>query len=135
VGLLSNSLTRGLTDDLNAFTPISRRLLYAQGAPLRHVPLKIYLPSSPTASEPTSGHLRVVQSLIAPSLPNMREPQTLGTALHALLPTLFPSRRTPILAKAVLHGAAVPMSALVEELMRTAAYLDGWVHLGVVMMG
>ncbi len=65
----------------------------------------------------------------------MREPQTLGTALHALLPTLFPSRRTPILAKAVLHGAAVPMSALVEELMRTAAYLDGWVHLGVVMMG
>jgi len=135
VGLLSNSLTQGLTDDLNAFTPISRRLLYAQGAPLRHVPLKIYLPSSPTASEPTSGHLRVVQSLIAPSLPNMREPQTLGTALHALLPTLFPSRRTPILAKAVLHGAAVPMSALVEELMRTAAYLDGWVHLGVVMMG
>ncbi len=135
MGLLSNSLTRGLTDDLNAFTPISRRLLYAQGAPLRHVPLKIYLPSSPTASEPTSGHLRVVQSLIAPSLPNMREPQTLGTALHALLPTLFPSRRTPILAKAVLHGAAVPMSALVEELMRTAAYLDGWVHLGVVMMG
>jgi len=135
VGLLSNSLTQGLTDDLNAFTPISRRLLYAQGAPLRHVPLKIYLPSSPTASEPTSGHLRVVQSLIAPSLSNMREPQTLGTALHALLPTLFPSRRTPILAKAVLHGAAVPMSALVEELMRTAAYLDGWVHLGVVMMG
>jgi len=135
VGLLSNSLTQGLTDDLNAFTPISRRLLYAQGAPLRHVPLKIYLPSSPTASEPTSGHLRVVQSLVAPSLPNMREPQTLGTALHALLPTLFPSRRTPILAKAVLHGAAVPMSALVEELMRTAAYLDGWVHLGVVMMG
>lgn len=135
MGLLSNSLTQGLTDDLNAFTPISRRLLYAQGAPLRHVPLKIYLPSSPTASEPTSGHLRVVQSLIAPSLPNMREPQTLGTALHALLPTLFPSRRTPILAKAVLHGAAVPMSALVEELMRTAAYLDGWVHLGVVMMG
>lgn len=135
MGLLSNSLTQGLTDDLNAFTPISRRLLYAQGAPLRHVPLKIYLPSSPTASEPTSGHLRVVQSLVAPSLPNMREPQTLGTALHALLPTLFPSRRTPILAKAVLHGAAVPMSALVEELMRTAAYLDGWVHLGVVMMG
>lgn len=135
MGLLSNSLTQGLTDDLNAFTPISRRLLYAQGAPLRHVPLKIYLPSSPTASEPTSGHLRVVQSLIAPSLSNMREPQTLGTALHALLPTLFPSRRTPILAKAVLHGAAVPMSALVEELMRTAAYLDGWVHLGVVMMG
>ncbi|KAK3178282.1 hypothetical protein OEA41_000415 [Lepraria neglecta] len=121
--------------DFDSFNPISKRLLYAQGAPLRHIPLKIYLPSSPTASEPTSGHLRVVQSLITPSSPGSREPQTIGTALHALLPTLFPSRRTPILAKAVLHGAVVPMSALVEELMRTAAYLDGWVHLGVVMMG
>ncbi|MCJ1455026.1 autophagy protein 5 [Mycoblastus sanguinarius] len=121
--------------DLNAFSPISKRLLYAQGAPLRHVPLKVYLPSSPTASEPTSGHLRVVQSLITPSLPNSREPQTLGTALHALLPTLFPSRRTPILAKAVLHGAVMPMGAPIEDVMRVAAYLDGWIHLGVVMMG
>lgn len=82
-----------------------------------------------------SGHLRVVQSLITPNLPNSREAQTMGTALHALLPTLFPSRRTPILAKAVLHGAVVPMSALIKDLMRTAAYLDGWIHLGVVMMG
>ncbi len=122
-------------DDFNTFNPISRKLLYAQGAALRHVPLKIYLPSSPTASEPTSGHLRVVQSLITPTLPASRESQTLGTALHALLPTLFPSRRTPILAKAVLHGAVVPMGALVEDLMRAAAYLDGWIHLGVVMIG
>ena len=124
-----------MIDDSSAFVPISRRLLYAQGAPLRHIPLKIYLPSSPTASEPTSGHLRVVQSLVTPGLPNSREAQTLGTALHNLLPTLFPSRRTPILAKAVLHGAVVPMNASIEDLMRTAAYLDGWIHLGVVMMG
>lgn len=122
-------------DDFNAFNPISKRLLYAQGAPLRHIPLKIYLPSTPTAAEPTSGHLRVVQSLVTPSLSNSREQQTLGTALNALLPTLFPSRRTPILAKAVLHGAVVPMGAPVEELMRMATYLDGWIHLGVVMIG
>lgn len=121
--------------DFDTFNPISKRLLYAQGAPLRHIPLKIYLPSSPTAAEPTSGHLRVVQSLVTPSLSNSREEQTLGTALNALLPTLFPSRRTPILARAVLHGAVVPMGASVEELMRTAAYLDGWIHLGVVMIG
>ena len=121
--------------DFDPFHAISRRLLHAQGAPLRHIPLKIYLPSSPTASHPNSGHLRVVQSLVTPSLPGLREAQTLGTALHALLPTLFPSRRTPILAKAVLHGAVVPMLALVEDLMRSASYLDGWVHLGVVMMG
>lgn len=121
--------------EFESFQGISRRLLHAQGAPLRHIPLKIYLPSSPTASQPNSGHLRVVQSLVAPSLPGSREAQTLGTALHALLPTLFPSRRTPILAKAVLHGAVVPLSALAEDMTRLASYLDGWVHLGVVMMG
>ncbi|KAI4246531.1 MAG: hypothetical protein L6R40_001894 [Gallowayella cf. fulva] len=117
------------------FVPIFQKLLYAQGAPLRHVPMKIYLPSSPSASEPSTGHLRVVQSLVTPSLQGTKEPQTLGTALHALLPTLFPSRRTPILAKPVLHGAVVPMASHVEDLLREAAYLDGWLHVGLMMMG
>ncbi len=76
-----------------------------------------------------------MQALITPLVPGTREPQTLGATLHALLPALFPSRRTPILAKPVLHGSVVPMGALVEELLRRAAYLDGWVHLGLVMMG
>ncbi|KAL8939253.1 MAG: hypothetical protein Q9216_003455 [Gyalolechia sp. 2 TL-2023] len=118
----------------SAFDPIFQKLMYAQGAPLRHIPLKIYLPSSPSASEPSSGHLRVVQSLITPFFQGTKEPQTLGMALHALLPTLFPSRRTPILAKPVLHGAVVPMSSQVEGLLREAAYLDGWLHLGLVMI-
>ncbi|MCJ1243869.1 autophagy protein 5 [Trapelia coarctata] len=125
----------GGLDDFEAFNPICQKLLYAQGAPLRHAPMRIYLPQSPSASEPSSGHLKVVQSLITPTPPNSREPQTLGMALHSLLPSLFPSRRTPILAKPVLHGAVVPMSAPVEELLRGVAYLDGWLHLGVVMMG
>lgn len=76
-----------------------------------------------------------MQSLVTPTVSGTREPQTLGSALYLLLPALFPSRRTPILAKAVLHGAVVPMGAPVEELLRGAAYLDGWLHLGVVMMG
>lgn len=118
----------------SAFDPIFQKLLYAQGAPLRHIPLKIYLPSSPSASEPSSGHLRVVQSLVTPFFQSTKEPQTLGMALHALLPTLFPSRRTPILAKPVLHGAVVPMNSQVEGLLREAAYLDGWLHLGLVMI-
>lgn len=121
-------------DNLAAFNPIAHKLLYAQGAPLRHIPLKVYLPSSPTASEPASGHLRVVQSLIAPTIVGSREPQTLGTALHGLLPALFPSRRTPILAKPVLHGSVVPMGAPMEELLKSVAYLDGWLHLGIVVM-
>lgn len=52
-----------------------------------------------------------------------------------MMPGLFPSRRSPLLAQAVLHGAALPLSASVEELVRAAAYLDGWLHIAVVMMG
>ncbi|KAL8992301.1 MAG: hypothetical protein Q9169_007206 [Polycauliona sp. 2 TL-2023] len=117
------------------YDPIFQKLLYAQGAPLRHIPLKVYLPSSPSASGPSPGHLRVIQSLIVPFLPGTKEPQTLGAALHTLLPSLFPSRRTPILAKPVLHGAVVPMSSQVEGLLKEVAYLDGWLHIGLVMMG
>ena len=68
-------------------------------------------------------------------MPNSRDPQTLGATLNSLLPSLFPSRRTPILARPVLHGCVVPMAAHVEDLMRWAAYADGWVGLGVEMMG
>jgi autophagy-related protein 5 len=63
------------------------------------------------------------------------QPQTLGTALNSILPTLFPSRRSPLLAHAVLHGAVVPLSANFEDLVRAATYADGWLHLVVVMMG
>ncbi|KAL4972322.1 autophagy protein 5 [Aspergillus desertorum] len=61
--------------------------------------------------------------------------QTIGTALHSILPNLFPSHRTPVLAKPVLHGAQVPMSAPVEEVVRAAAYGDGWVYIVIRMMG
>ena len=66
---------------------------------------------------------------------NPGQPQTIGTALNQILPTLFPSRRSPLLAQAVLHGAVLPLSASVEDLVRATAYLDGWLHIAVVMMG
>ena len=112
--------------------------------------MRIYLPSLPSpeptepstdpaapeqAEEPPSNHLKVIQSLVKPCIPGTNERQTLGNALHSLLPSLFPSRRTPILARPVLHGCVVPMSSPVEDLMRSAAYADGWVALGVEMMG
>jgi autophagy-related protein 5 len=63
------------------------------------------------------------------------QPQTVGSVLHTLLPNLFPSRRTPVLAKPVLHGAVIPMSAPIEEIVRSSAYGDGWAYLVVRMMG
>jgi len=62
------------------------------------------------------------------------QPQTIGTALNQIIPSLFPSRRSPLLAQAVLHGAVLPLSVSVEELLRSTAYLDGWLHISIVMM-
>lgn len=102
--------------------------------------MKVYLPTSavPTASEPIpeegkAGHIRVVQTLVPIQL-SPRQPQTLGTALNTVLPTIFPSRRNPLLAQPVLHGAAVPMGANLEELSKAAAYTDGFLHIVVVML-
>lgn len=126
---------------MSLFNTINSKLLNPPGLELRHVPIKIYLPTSAsqTASETISeeakpGHIRVVQALVPLLLPS-RQPQTLGTALNGILPTIFPSRRNPLLAQPVLHGAAVPMSAVLEDLSRAAAYTDGFLHLAVVMLG
>lgn len=112
--------------------------------------MKIYLPTS--ASQSTSqtipesasedddaaavgkaGHIRVVQSLVSLQLPT-KQPQTLGTALNGVLPSIFPSRRSPLLAQPVLHGAVVPMGANLEELGKAAGFGDGFLHIAVVMM-
>ena len=129
-------------DDLTLFNTVNNKLLYPPGLELRHVPIKIYLPTSgsQTASDTIAeeaqqaGHIRVVQSLVPLQLPS-RQPQTLGTALNNTLPTIFPSRRNPLLAQPVLHGAVVPMGALIEDLGRAAAYADGFLHVAVMMLG
>ncbi|KAF4261466.1 autophagy protein 5 [Aspergillus fumigatus] len=132
--------------DLLSFQRISNILLPPPNQPFRNVPIRFFLPLSPDSGSPS---LKVVQSPLPPNIPattntsqstNLRhspatQVQTLGSALHSLLPNLFPSRRTPVLAKPVLHGAAVPMSAPIEELVRSCAYGDGWVYIVIRMMG
>jgi autophagy-related protein 5 len=129
---------------------VNNKLLSPPGVTIRHVPIKIYLPTS--ASQGTSqtipegaseddataaagkvGHIRVVQSLVPLRLPS-KSPQTLGTALNGVLPSIFPSRRSLLLAQPVLHGAVVPMGANLEELGRGAGFGDGFLHIAVVMM-
>ncbi|KAL4928324.1 autophagy protein 5 [Aspergillus undulatus] len=135
------------------------------GHQLRNLPIRLFLPLPPKPdSDSDSPFLKVVQSPIPPTIQTSQtqamsqsvlisasrvsvsspapgtsagqvQTQTIGTALNSLLPHLFPSRRAPVLAKPVLHGAAVPMSAPVEEVVRAAAYGDGWVYIVVRMMG
>ncbi|KAI8247547.1 Autophagy-related protein 5 [Colletotrichum sp. SAR 10_99] len=146
-------------NDYASFQKINAILLNAP-TPLRHIPLRVYIPSSPpggpTSSSSSSGGasprpqppaaqqaepaaagvFKVLQTLVSPTVPggvrgNTR--QTLGQALRAHLPTLFPSSRDPVLANVVLHGSPVPFSAPLEDLMREAAYPDGWLCVTVVL--
>ncbi|KAF2810044.1 autophagy protein-like protein 5 [Mytilinidion resinicola] len=117
--------------NLEGFNAINQKLLNPRGSNLRHIPIKLYLPHAAPDSEegaPAPGTVRVVQAIVKPLISN-RQAQTLGTALKSILPTLFQSTRRPMLAQPVLHGAAVPLSANVHDLLRAAAYADGWLHV------
>ncbi|KAF2405471.1 autophagy protein 5 [Trichodelitschia bisporula] len=124
--------------NLAMFNSVNQKLLHPPGVSLRYIPLKVYLPAAAavdSTDQPSPGHLRVVQSLVTPTISTPKgQTQTLGMALNTLLPTLFPSRRSPLLALPVLHGAVVPLSVPVETLAEVAAYADGFLHIAVVMM-
>ncbi|KAK7722307.1 autophagy protein 5 [Diaporthe eres] len=125
-------------NDYASFSKVNSQLLNPP-TPLKHVPIRIYIPSSPPdpstsgAAPAAPGSFRVMQSLVPPRSAN-RSPQTLGPVLRGLLPSLFPSSRDPVLANVVLHGAPVPFSAPLEELMREAAYPDGWLCLIITLL-
>ncbi|KAF4785062.1 autophagy protein Apg5 [Colletotrichum scovillei] len=167
----TSSLWNAVQDnDYASFAKINALLLNAP-TPLRNVPLRVYIPSSPppgtgsntvtTSPPPTSqqqtsqqvppaaspapapaqagdtpgaGAFKVLQTLVPPVIPGTRTRQTLGRALQTHLPSLFPSSRDPVLANVVLHGSPVPFSAPLEDLMREAAYPDGWLCLAVVLL-
>ncbi|PLB45438.1 putative autophagy protein Apg5 [Aspergillus steynii IBT 23096] len=149
---LSKEDSSGLWDsvrdvNLSDFQRISNMLLPPPSQSFRNIPIRLFLPLPPDSESPS---LKVVQSLVSPTLPSANvaasqvlpsrgspapQTQTIGTALHSLLPNLFPSRRTPVLAKPVLHGAVVPMSTPVEELVRSSMYGDGWLYVVIRMMG
>ncbi|KXH61272.1 autophagy protein Apg5 [Colletotrichum salicis] len=158
----TSSLWNAVQDnDYASFSKINALLLNAP-TPLRNVPLRVYIPSSPPAGTtststsaaispsptaapiaspapaqgdtPGPGAFKVLQTLIPPVVPGTRTRQTLGRALQSHLPSLFPSSRDPVLANVVLHGSPVPFSAPLEDLMREAAYPDGWLCLAVVLL-
>jgi autophagy-related protein 5 len=55
--------------DLSMFVKVHEKLVHPVGESMRNIPIKIYLPSVSSGSEKSaSGHLRVVQGLVAPLL-------------------------------------------------------------------
>ncbi|KAJ6440450.1 ATG5 protein [Purpureocillium lavendulum] len=137
-----------IDNDFASFSKVNARLLNAPTA-LKHVPLRIYIPSAKPSSAVApaaaaaggrpdagpvaeTGSFKVVQSLVPAAGPD-RKPRLLGQALKETMPRLFPSSRDPVLAGVLLHGAPVPFEAPLGELMREAAYPDGWLCLVVVV--
>ncbi|KAL6878856.1 autophagy protein Apg5 domain-containing protein [Trichoderma novae-zelandiae] len=141
-----------IDNDYAAFSKIHTRLLNAP-ATLKHAPVRVYIPSSPpdanaggdggggggsggaAPSAPAAGEagsFRIVQALVPVVTPD-RRPKLLGQALKDLMPTLFPSSRDPVLAGVVLHGVPAPFNAPLGEMMREAAYPDGWLCFVVVV--
>ncbi|PTB69681.1 hypothetical protein BBK36DRAFT_150856 [Trichoderma citrinoviride] len=125
-----------IDNDYAAFSKIHTRLLNAP-ATLKHAPIRIYIPSSPSppnanASGGGAGSFRIVQALVPVVTPD-RKPKLLGQALKDLMPALFPSSRDPVLASVVLHGVPAPFNAPLGEMMREAAYPDGWLCFVVVV--
>ena len=129
--------------DLAIFSKIHQALM-PSSTQLRNVPLRIYLPSSSEGEE--TAQMKVLQAQVAPWMSNQStataaqarntaagQPQTLGTALHTLIPSLFPSRRTPLIARPLLHGAPIPLTASMDELSRWACYADGWLHVVIAI--
>lgn len=135
-----------IDNDFAAFARINNRLLNAPKA-LKHVPMRVYLPLAPVAGgggggESTvvdhgdasaAGAFKIIQSLVQP-LAADRRPRLLGHALKDMMPRLFPSSRDPVMANVLLHGVAVPFDAPLADLMREAAYPDGWLSFVVVVL-
>ncbi|ATY61495.1 autophagy protein 5 [Cordyceps militaris CM01] len=138
-----------IDNDYAAFSRINNRLLNAPTA-LKHVPMRVYLPLVPVGSASgggqsttvhqqqagdgsSAGAFKVLQSLVQP-LGTDRKPRLLGHALKEMMPKLFPSSRDPVMANVLLHGVAVPFDAPLADLMREAAYPDGWLSFVVVIL-
>ncbi|KHJ34702.1 putative atg5 protein [Erysiphe necator] len=118
-------------NDFRAFHKIHQVLLNPP-TPLKHIPLRLYVPSVPNATTGFSS-FNVIQMLVPP-ITASQEIQSVGSALSLTLPTLFPSRGEEILAQPILHGAPVPFHAPLIDLMKEAAYADGWLHVCIRML-
>ncbi|KAI5818567.1 autophagy protein Apg5-domain-containing protein [Pyronema omphalodes] len=114
-----------LSHNFDHFWNVNEKILSeAIAGPLRSFSIRVYVPSTP----------RVIQQPIPPYVDN-NEQQTVGTALNALLPELFPSKRTPVLSRPVIHGVVIPMSTPLIELFPIAMYPDGFLHITLAMSG
>ncbi|KAF3171897.1 autophagy protein 5, variant 3 [Orbilia oligospora] len=112
--------------DYDRFWGVNDKLLNHSGITVKNIPIRIY--------NPETG--QVIQGSVPTRQPGTirGDAQTLGTALNSLVPIIFPSKRSVVLARPVMHGIILPLSAPLLELMREAMYPDGFLHITLAMM-
>lgn len=130
-------LTRTI-DNLTAFNNLMARPF---ADPPRSIPVKIYLPvSNVVLQAPVSPYTSDSKSLFSPLsslykiLTTPDEQQTVGSALNLHMSKLFPSKRTCVLARPMIHGVEVPLKTPLLGLLAEAMYPDGFLHICLVMM-
>ena len=121
---LPNTQIQSLYQSLTALDPTTFHSIYAPlSSSPRHIPLRLFLPPPHPPLTP-----------LLPPLIATTEKQTVGTALHQVLPSLFPSRQTCLFARPMAHGIVVPMTAPLGEVSEVFRGGDGWTDIVIVMM-
>lgn len=106
-------------DDFDKYWSVANKIVQTDTSLPKNIPLRIYLPDSAP----------VVQEPLPPLDVATTQPHTLGSALHALLPELFPSTTRTLLAYPVLHGIIPPLDSPILWLSQNLAYPDGCLHI------
>lgn len=111
------------THDFNKFWSIMPKITGNSSKKLKTIPLRLYLSVSDK-----------VINLPIEAYNSEGDPTRLGEALHKIVPDLFPSTKNYIMAKPVLHGVTIPLDIALTELFRETLYVDGFLHMSIVLI-
>ncbi len=120
----SSDLWKSVEDhDVQKFWSIMPKITSKSSKKLKDIPLRLYLPVSD----------KVIDVPIEAYQPD-GDPTKLGDALHKVVPDLFPSTKNNIIAKPVLHGITLPLNIPLTELFYECIYVDGFLHVSIVLI-
>lgn len=109
--------------DVQKFWSIMPKITSKSSKKLKNIPLRLYLPVSD----------KVIDVPIE-AYQSDGDPTKLGDALHKVVPDLFPSTKNNIIAKPVLHGITLPLNIPLTELFYECIYVDGFLHVSIVLI-
>ncbi|OUM51229.1 hypothetical protein BVG19_g319 [[Candida] boidinii] len=120
----SSNLWRSVAfKNADTFEGIFRSILPKHVGLINHVPVRFYLPISNL----------VLQPVIAPINPETKSKTTLGEVLQKNTEDLFPASLMYTVALPVCHGVLVPMNTPIIDLFFLMKYMDGFLHINIIM--